>query len=296
MPNYAILMQPNLAADHLSRAGARTAPGLRSRLMSPSPNPPPTAPAAGASNGAPAADAHAPPRTATSAVPVRPPAAFNDMFYANVMAHFYRGELGRIMAWRQRLDVTTTWAITGTTTIFTVAFTVREVPHIIFFFNLAVVTIMLWIEARRYRHYDAYRARVRMLEAHFILPVVIQNREPLEGEWRKLVAQDLVLPVYKISRLEAVAQRVKRNYVFLYALILVAWTVKIIMHAPPGSGVSNLKEFYALMAVGHLPAWATATCFLFTAFGLAGMLVWLRWHSEGSLMDAPERERMKWRL
>ena len=38
-----------------------------------------------------------------------------DACYVNAMIHFYRGELGRIMIWRQRLDVTTTWAITSTT-------------------------------------------------------------------------------------------------------------------------------------------------------------------------------------
>ena len=77
------------------------------------------------------------------------------------MSHFYRGELSRSMVGRQRLDATTTWAITTTSTICTVAFSLRDVPHLIFFFNLAVVSVMLWIEARRYRFYDAYRARVR---------------------------------------------------------------------------------------------------------------------------------------
>src|SRR5688500_16629453 len=84
--------------------------------------------------------------------------------YVTAMSHFYRGEMGRIMAWRARLDPTTNWAITATSTIFTVAFSIEKVPHIIFFFNIAIVWIMLWIEARRYRFYDAFRARVRMLE------------------------------------------------------------------------------------------------------------------------------------
>lgn len=95
-----------------------------------------------------------------------------DQNYVTAMSHFYRGELGRIMIWGQRLDATTTWAIT-TSTIFTVAFTLREVPHLIFFFNLAIVAVMLWIEARRYRFYDAFRARVRMLEAHFLVPILM---------------------------------------------------------------------------------------------------------------------------
>ena len=32
----------------------------------------------------------------------------HDPCYVNAMSHFYRGELGRIMVWRQRLDITTT--------------------------------------------------------------------------------------------------------------------------------------------------------------------------------------------
>jgi uncharacterized membrane protein len=35
-------------------------------------------------------------------------ASQTDTCYVNAMSHFYRGELGRIMIWRQRLDVTTT--------------------------------------------------------------------------------------------------------------------------------------------------------------------------------------------
>ena len=103
--------------------------------------------------------------------------------YITAMAHFYRGEVGRIMVWRQRLDTTTTWAITSTCTIFTVAFSFKEVPHLIFFFNLAIVVIMLWIEARRYRFYDAFRARLRMLEAHFLVPMILRQDSKLEGNY-----------------------------------------------------------------------------------------------------------------
>ncbi len=49
-----------------------------------------------------------------------------DPGYVNAMSHFYRGELGRIMVWRQRLDITTNWAITSSTAIITIAFSNRE--------------------------------------------------------------------------------------------------------------------------------------------------------------------------
>ena len=53
----------------------------------------------------------------------------------------------------------------------------------------------------------------------------------LQGEWKKLVCEDLILPRFKISKLEAVGRRLKRNYVFIFVLIMVAWVTKIFLHA-----------------------------------------------------------------
>src|SRR2546428_1305127 len=165
-----------------------------------------------------------------------------DPGYVNAMSHFYRGEMGRIRVWRQRLNITPTWPITSSTAIITIAFSNREVPHIIFFFNLAIVWGMLWIESRRYRFYDAFRARVRMLEAHFLVPMVMENRQMLQGEWKKLVCEDLILPCFKISKLEAVGRRLKRNYVFIFILIMVAWVTKVFLHA--SEPINDLVSFY----------------------------------------------------
>src|SRR5205807_8634939 len=121
--------------------------------------------------------------------------------YVKAMSHVDRGEMGRMMVGRQRLDTTTNWAITNCTAIITIAFANAAVPHIIFFFNLAFVWVMLWIEARRYRFYDAFRARIRMLEAHFLVPMVMENRDLLQGEWKQLVCEDLILPRCTMSKL-----------------------------------------------------------------------------------------------
>src|SRR6202011_604025 len=100
-----------------------------------------------------------------------------------------------------------------------------------FFFNLAIVWAMLWVESRRYRFYDAFRARVRMLEAHFLVPMVMENREMLQRARQKLVCEDLILPCFKISKLEAMGRRLKRNYIFIFILILLAGVTKIFLHA-----------------------------------------------------------------
>jgi uncharacterized membrane protein len=220
--------------------------------------------------------------------------AMFDAGYINAMSHFYRGELGRIMVWRQRLDVTTSWAITVTSTIFTVAFSIRDVPHIIFFFNIAIVSMMLWIEARRYRFYDAFRARVRMLEAHYLVPIVSQNNAMLQGEWQKLVCEDLLLPSFKIGVLEAVARRLRRNYGFIFIIILVAWVTKIFLHADPK--IDSLRSFYRALHVGtSIPSWIVAVLFLSTFIAVIVVGIYVGRKSTGEISEFGSR-RSLWRL
>src|SRR5438445_3055109 len=216
-----------------------------------------------------------------------------DPGYVNAMSHFYRGEMGRIMVWRQRLDITTNWAITSSTAIITIAFSTRGVPHIIFFFNLAIVWAMLWIEARRYRFYDAFRARVRMLEAHFLVPMVMENREMLQGEWKKLVCEDLILPCFKISKLEAVGRRLKRNYVFIFILILLAWVTKIFLHA--SAPINDIVSFYHALRIGHIPSWLVALVFAGTFVSVISITMYVSKRSSGEISEFGTH-RSLWRI
>ncbi len=222
-----------------------------------------------------------------------PPPKF-DTTYVTAMSHFYRGELGRIMSWRQRLDVTTSWAITVTSSIFTIAFSFRDVPHLIFFFNVAVVWMLLWIEARRYRFYDAFRARVRMLEAHFLVPIVSRNTAMLQGEWQKLVCEDLLLPSFKISRFEALGRRLKRNYVFIFVIILVAWVTKIFLHAE--TKITSPRSFYESLHVGtSIPSWLVAAVLVLTFATVVGIAVYIGRKSSGEISEFGTH-RSLWRI
>lgn len=224
----------------------------------------------------------------------KPEAPHFDPSYVNAMSHFYRGELGRIMAWRARLDNTTNWAITVTSTIFTVAFSIPQVPHIIFFFNVAIVWVMLWIEARRYRFYDAFRARVRMLEAHFLVPIVSGNSSLLQGEWQRLVCEDLLLPSFKISRFEAIGRRLKRNYGFIFLIVMTAWTTKIFLHAD--SPIKDAHSFYQALHIGtSIPAWLVAIFFASTLVSVIGILLYIGKSSTGEISEFGAH-RSLWKL
>ncbi len=231
------------------------------------------------------------PRNDTSGMPLP---SLKDACYVNAMIHFYRGELGRIMMWRQRLDVTTTWAITSTTSIITVAFSFPNVPHIVFFFNLAFVWMLLWIEARRYRFYDAFRGRVRMLESHFLVPMISQSPNLLDGEWRRLVCEDLILPSFKISKLEAVARRLKRNYVFIFAIIMVAWTLKVFVHA--SETISTPGAFYRALSVHALPAWFASIVYLGTFVTVTVLMIYVSRKSSEEVSEFGSSNSSLWRI
>jgi uncharacterized membrane protein len=217
-----------------------------------------------------------------------------DPCYVNALSHFYRGELGRIMIWRQRLDVTTTWAITTSTTIIGFAFSIRDVPHIIFFFNLALVWIMLWIEARRYRFYDAFRGRVRMLEAHFLVPMISQSPKILDGEWRRLVCEDLILPSFKISKLEAVARRLKRNYAFIFGFVMLAWTLKIFIHTK--EPIRSFADFYHAMAVQQLPAWLGFGVYIGTILAISLLMIFMLRSSSEEVNEFGNSNSSLWKI
>src|SRR5438874_2432305 len=142
---------------------------------------------------------------------------------------------------------------------------------------------MLWIESRRYRFYDAFRARVRMLEAHFLVPMVMENRQMLQGEWKKLVCEDLILPSFKISKLEAIGRRLKRNYIFIFILIMVAWVTKIFLHAPVP--MTSLHAFYGALRIGHIPAWLIAFVFVGTLVSVIGITIYVSKKSSGEIAE-----------
>lgn len=157
-----------------------------------------------------------------------PPAPPRD--YYTVMIHFYRGELGRIMTWRQRLDVTTNWAIVASTGIITFGLNAPENSHLVFMVANFFCLTLLIIEGRRYRYYDAFRARVRMLETHLILPVMCHEKPLLQGDWKEVMAEDLIHPSFKLSRLDATTRRFRRNYIYIFLVIAAAWIMKLQIH------------------------------------------------------------------
>lgn len=170
--------------------------------------------------------------------------------YITVMVHFYRGEIHRSTAWRQRLDATTNWAVLTTAAMLSFSFATWEQAHILLVLSNLVIIAYLSIEARRYRYFEVYRARVRMLEENFLIPIITRTLESPMRSWREMIAMDLDLPKYKTTFLEAVGFRLRRNYYFIFLIVFGAWFVKVLIHP---QFARSWSEYWDRMAVGPIP-------------------------------------------
>ena len=170
--------------------------------------------------------------------------------YVGTMTHFYRGELGRMMVWRQRFDATVNWSIIATGSLVAYAVGKPAMMNQAMLINLAVLGFFSFLEARRYRFYDAFRARVRMLEVHFIAPAVLgAEHKTLQGPWREHLVQDLIIPSFKCSFAFALGRRFRHIYAALHLFVLVAWVFLVAFET------RTFSEWVDRFGMGKTPGW-----------------------------------------
>lgn len=170
------------------------------------------------------------------------------------MVHLYRGEMNRLTVWRQRLDVTSNWAMLLTLGLTTFTLGDPRVPHFILLLGLALIAISVLIEGRRYRHLHHAEWRVWLLEAGYFA----DRLSPGSGisGWRRSLAQDLAEPRLQLSLSCAVRVRLRANYLLLLYLVTAVWLAKLFIH--PGSP-ATAAELWSRLAVGELfPSWLVA--------------------------------------
>jgi uncharacterized membrane protein len=168
--------------------------------------------------------------------------------FATALAHFYRGEVQRSNVWRTRLDATTNWAVITAAAALTFTFNNPESPHYVILLVISLTLVFLGIEARRYRYYELWAHRVRLMETDFYAGMLVPPFAPSE-EWAATLADSLLHPEFTISSWEAIGRRFRRNYVWVFALLGVSWWMKMFVHPTP---TASLAEAVGRAAVGPL--------------------------------------------
>jgi uncharacterized membrane protein len=161
--------------------------------------------------------------------------------FTTAMVHFFRAEVQRANAWRLRLDTTTNWAVVTTGAVLSFAFAQAEFGHFVILLNLLLVTMFLVIEARRYRYYELWSTRVRLMETDFFAAMLVPPFHP-SPDWAETLAENLLMPHFPISNWEAIGRRLRRNYLWIYAVIAIAWMAHLWLFPTPSSTWSDVIE------------------------------------------------------
>jgi uncharacterized membrane protein len=175
------------------------------------------------------------------------PAEFN-----TAMIHFYRGEIQRSNTWRNRLDTTTNWAVLTAGATLSFVFSSPSNPHFVIPINSVLVAIFLLMEARRYRYYEIWSSRVRVLETGYFAQLLAPDSAMPQDAWAKHLAADLITPHFTISELEAVGRRLRRNYLWIFALLALSWNLKVYLHPLPAR---DFNTFIDRATVGMVQGW-----------------------------------------
>nr|WP_299498889.1 DUF2270 domain-containing protein [uncultured Rhizobium sp.] len=157
---------------------------------------------------------------------VGPPLPTSTSEQVNAVIHYYRGEMGRMTSWRDRIDRTSNWAITVVAALLSISLSTPSSHHGVILFGMLLVSLLLIIEARRYRFFDIYRGRVRQLERYYFAQVLSPQAE-LNSDWASAIAQSLRKPTFLISYRQALVRRIRRNYCWMYLILIMAWGLKI---------------------------------------------------------------------
>jgi len=166
--------------------------------------------------------------------------------FNTALVHFYRGEIQRSNTWRNRLDTTTNWAVLTAGATLSFAFSAPQNPHFVILINSLLVAFFLFMEARRYRYYEIWSSRVRVLETGYFAQM-LHPEAAADSDWAEHLANDLITPHFTISEWEAVGRRLRRNYLWIFALLAASWNLKVYMHPQPAL---DFDEFILRAAVG----------------------------------------------
>jgi len=177
--------------------------------------------------------------------------------YMVAMAHLYRGEAQRSLSWRMRLDTTTNWAIVGTAGIISFAFHNPDYAAQTLLAGMYANLLFLIVEAQRFRSFDVFHSRLRMIEENFYGPLLRRDLQSPQADWGKIVADDLFKPHFHLSLRQAIRARLARVYAPLFVAQIIGWMLVVVLkRRVVGEG------WFDILAIGRMPGYVPAALVL----------------------------------
>lgn len=205
-------------------------------------------------------------------IPETPVTPTTSTEYVNTLAHYYRGEMARMQSWRDRIDRTTNWAITVVAALLSVSLSSPQSHHGVLLFGMLLVYLLLVIESRRYRFYDVYRRRVRLMERNYYGTIFAKDNFS-EFNWMGELGRDIRNPQFYVTLYQAMSRRLRRNYCWIFSILLLAWMLKTTSsRLQPNSTetafIHSTSELFSNAAIGYIKGWIVI-------IGVIGFYSWL---------------------
>jgi uncharacterized membrane protein len=170
--------------------------------------------------------------------------------FVTAMVHLHRGELSEATAWRSRIDTTTNWAVVLSATSLSFVFADKSSErHMLIPIISVFCAFLLLMEARRYRFYDIWRSRARMIEINFYRPM-LDGAAPTMKDWAGTLAHDMEWPRFHMPLWEAAGRRLRRTYQWIFAILLGSWVIVLMTHPTATASVTEIMD---RASVGSLP-------------------------------------------
>ena len=181
-----------------------------------------------------------------------PPEAIAGSAEIGALAHLYRAEVYRSTIWRQRLDMTTNWAVVSTGIAFSVSFANEQASPLPIVLVGLLSAMFLVLEARRYRYFYVWKFRARMIEITNYVPMLRGQGAQIAMDKGTALSDDYLRPRHRISGMRAIGRRLRRNYGWLFVIQAAAYYAKIGMHP---TDVGSVEEYLYRAHIGPIPGW-----------------------------------------
>ncbi len=185
---------------------------------------------------------------------------------ASISAQLLRATTDRVTTWRTRLDQTTNWAVVVLAAVLTWAFSSPDNPHYVLLIGAVAVSAFLGVEAHRFRQYDAWRGRLRILEENLFAEVYDPEGDE-DADWRADLAAEYRSPELKLSMVDALGHRLRRVYLWLLGVLLLAWVVRVTTFSSDASGLEGA-------AIGQIPGEVVVGVVVAYAAVLVALAAW----------------------
>ena len=187
------------------------------------------------------------------------------------LAHLYRGEMYRSKIWRTRLDATTNWAVVTVGIALSVSFASENSSVLPIVLVGGLLLMFLLFEARRYRFFDIWRTRVRIMETSFFGPILRGRGIDVSNGWVDVLADDYTGLYYHISFAEAIGRRLRRTYAAIFAAQMLSYIGKLVIHPTP---LTSWPELFDRAAIGPVSGGLVLTVFVLFYGSLAMFALW----------------------